>query len=84
MSYNPDDKFNASPVNGVSPEEDELIDYMLEVIELKERVRYLEAIEHTARKYAGRGNRGAKLDLITALDMFEQLERSKWADANTG
>jgi hypothetical protein len=60
---------------------EELVEYMLESVALKERIRYLEDVEHTARQFVRRN--GSKNRLVEALDKFERLERSKWAEAQS-
>ena len=68
---------------------EELIDYMLEVLELKTRIKYLEAVEQAARRYIGcvdstrkhnyhRNFKQAKGDLVRALNNFEDLEIDNW------
>jgi len=68
---------------------EELIDYMLEVLELKTRIRYLESVEQAARRYIGcvdstrkhnyhRNFKNAKNDLVNALNNFEDLEIDNW------
>lgn len=59
----------------------ELVEYMLEAIKLKERIRYLEDVERCARKFVRRN--GSKNRLVEALAKFEQLEQTKWGEAQS-
>jgi hypothetical protein len=65
------------------------LDYMIRISDLEMRIKYLENIEHAARRYFGRLDKGkksrakgqirsAKLALLDALYDFETLEIEAW------
>lgn len=83
-------KYTKKP-DGLTYEEDQLIEYRIKVIELETRIKYLEAVEGAARRYIHRvddgrksnrhkGFKSAKTELVEALDLYEELEVSRWEE----
>lgn len=86
---------NTHEIGGISQLENELLDYRLKVLELEEKVRYLEAIENAARRYMRRVNdnrrtnkhngfKNAKNDLDHALLVFETKQINTWEGLEIG